>query len=41
MLYEAEGIAKFDAMLGSGLDLVYENQEVRIYAVKSANASGG
>ena len=31
--YPAAGLAKFDAMMGSRLELAYQNQEVRIYRV--------
>ncbi len=31
--YSPPGLAKFDTMLGQGLDLAYENEQVRIYRV--------
>jgi YYY domain-containing protein len=32
--YQPDGLAKFDRMVGQSLDLVYENPQVKVYAVK-------
>jgi len=34
MYYKGQGLAKFDAMIGKGLELAYENPKVKIYEVK-------
>ena len=33
--YPADGLAKFDDLIDRGLEVVYENRDVRIYRVSS------